>query len=174
MDYFVASVSATSRVATMAVVGSLAARSGVLDPKMRKGLSKLCKDFFLPALLVAGVPPHLTAATVAHLWLLPLAAAFYVGVGLLFGRLACFGFGIAADARDMVTAACALPTTTGPILAVLAAVISASPVIGDAAAREAALGQGTAAVLVYTASQGRGRARAGRGERGCASERSEE
>ena len=148
LRYFPTAVGAMARVGFIAGVGVVAAREGTLDEKTRKGLSRLCKDWMLPLLLISSVPPSINLERLSRFWVLPVAAAAYALCGYLLGTACCSALDVEARHRSLVVAACALPTTTGPVLAVLAAVISAAPGLAD---RDAQLATGTAAVLVYTA-----------------------
>ena len=129
VDYFSASAQATGSVFLLSLLGAWTTRTGRLDTASRKCISKLCKDIFLPALLLAKVPTSgLTAATLSTYWVLPAAVFLYGGIGYVLGRGLSKLLCVRQDERSLATAACALPTTTGPVLALFAACLVASNV----------------------------------------------
>jgi predicted permease len=147
-SYLLASLSASSSVLLMALSGVWATRTKRLSPETIKQLAIIGKDLLLPALLVAQVPSSgLNLSTLGIFWILPAACTFYVLLGVALSRAISMLAGVPLKTSNLVVACASFPTSTGPILALFGATLTAL----NENTKETDMALGASAILIYTA-----------------------
>ena len=143
--YLNAACQASASVVILSIAGAWATRTKRMNSDARKSFATLSKDLLLPAMLIAKVPVSgLTVHTLGLYWVLPVACTFYVVLGFGLASLLVKLVGVPKQDIGLVCSAAALPTTTGPIVALFLAVMAAR---GEMAAS----GMGVSSILIYTA-----------------------
>lgn len=146
-----ASLQACVHVFLICGFGVLLCHRGMLDKASRKTLSTLCKNLFLPALLIAKVGPTISAHAFLLWWPLPVFALTYIAVGLIAGWVLGKVLGLDKDMCNFVSVACAFPNTTSIPLALLSSIlplVALNTVGGGTSAGLQA--QGATYILFYT------------------------
>ena len=110
----------------------------------------------MPCLLLSKVPKSdLSLSNVAEFSVFPAAVVCYVGLGAFMGYLATNRLlPLSVQDRGWVTAACAFPTSTGPVLALYSSLLSTSTSTFPNMTPDdssAALARGVSEIIVYTA-----------------------
>jgi predicted permease len=126
-DMLGAPLKACSSVLIICAFGAILTTNGVVDKKWRKSTSDMCKNCFLPALLLSKVAPAISFSSFASWWPLPIFALVYIGVGFAAGMLLSRLAGISdINQQRFVCVACAFPNTTSIPLALLHSILSGS------------------------------------------------
>ncbi|GMH91242.1 hypothetical protein TL16_g12001 [Triparma laevis f. inornata] len=151
LSYFLSSLKSVTAVLLLSLFGVFATRTERMSPASRKSIAKISSHMMLPALLIARVPQSdLTLTTLSTYWVLPFACFTYVSFGYLTSLLLCKLTKVDKHERNLILACSSLPTSTGPILALYAAVLTALPSETNLD-KDAALASGAAQILIYTA-----------------------
>jgi len=145
-----ASISALLRIALCVGTGARLAQRGVLESAHAKLLGNLCKDCFLPALLLAQVGRGVTLPLLVTWWPVPVGAVMIVYGGIALTRFVwrCMGLALRLprDIPSFALAAAAFPATTSVPFALLKALP-----LENLGGRGAALhAEATSLVLLYT------------------------
>eukprot|EP00755_Sulcionema_specki_P007554 Sspe_Gene.38574::Locus_18598_Transcript_1_1_Confidence_1.000_Length_1649::g.38574::m.38574 len=79
---------AVARVVALLVAGAVMARFRIANKEVWTGLSKLCGDLLVPALVIPSVATAVTVDTVGEIWIVPVVAIIITAIGFLLGAVA--------------------------------------------------------------------------------------
>jgi len=134
LELFVEVLNAVAVVCTLATVGVMLTRRGILSKSVRAGLAEINLNVGIPALLFTRMldcgqcPKHAQAAThctacrstwddVSQSWILLVSPMVIVGIGLLLGKMLANSYALPDKCRGPAIAAVAFSNATGlPII----------------------------------------------------------